>query len=226
MPRRRPVRKPLPDHLPRKNDLHLPDAEACPDCGSALRKVAEDVSEQLEYIPANFKVILHVRPKLACSAGCNCLVQAKAPERLIARGIAGPGLLSHVLISKYCDHLPLYRQSQMLARHRVELPRSTLADRVPESGKSLSPLVEAIRNHALASNTVHAEDTPVPVLSPGNGRTKTAGLWTYVRDERPLGNDTAPAVWFAFIPDRKGIHSQNAFVGVQRHDPCRWLCGV
>lgn len=217
----RPVRKPLPEHLPRETDLHLPTHPVCLECGSALRQVGEDVSEQLEYIPESFKVIRHVRPKLACSAGCDCLIQAPAAERPIARGVAGPGLLSHVLIAKYCDHLPLYRQSQMYARQGVELPRSTLADWVRESDKLLSPLVEAIRRHTLSGNAVHADDTPVPVLSPGKGRTQTARLWTYVRDERPQGKETAPAVWFAFSPDRKGAHPQqhlSEFVGTIHAD--------
>lgn len=206
--RRHPVRKPLPEHLPREIDLHLPDAQACPDCGSQLRKVGEDVAEQLEFIPASFKVIRHVRPKMACTAGCDCLIQASAPDKPIARGIAGPGLLAQVMISKYCDHLPLYRQSQIYAREGVDLPRSTLTDWVCQTSQLLSPLVNAIRCHAIAGNTIHADDTPVPVLSPGHGRTKTARLWTYVRDERPQGMKSAPAVWFAYTPDRKGIRPQ------------------
>jgi len=203
--RGQPSRKPLPAHLPREVHQHHVDARHCPDCGGELRAIGEDVSEVLEYVPARFKVIRHVRPKQACT-GCHSLVQASAPERPIARGLAGPGLLAQVMVSKYCDHLPLYRQSQIYARDGVDLPRSTLADWVRETSNLLSPLVEAIRRHTLAGNTLHADDTPVPVLSPGKGRTKTGRLWAYVRDERPAKGDAAPSVWFAYSPDRKGQH--------------------
>src|SRR5208282_2875028 len=125
-PRRRPARKPLPEDLPREVVTHLPAHNCCPDCGGALRQFGEDVSEQLERIPASFKVIRHVRPKFAC-AGCESVVEAPAPARPIDRGLARPGLLAHVLVSKYADHLPLYRQSQMYAREGVDLDRSTLA---------------------------------------------------------------------------------------------------
>ena len=205
--RQKPVRKPLPAHLPRDVEHHHTETDDCPSCGGELRRIGEDVSEMLEFVPARFKVIRHVRPKLACR-GCNTLVQAPAVDRPIERGLAGPGLLAQVLVSKYCDHLPLYRQSQIYAREGVDLSRSTLADWVKQSSQLLSPLVDAIRRHALAGDTLHADDTPVPVLSPGKGRTKTGRLWTYVRDERPTGSTTAPAVWFAYSPDRKGIHPQ------------------
>jgi transposase len=203
--RGKPSRKPLPAHLPREVQRHTVDAHRCPDCGGPLRSIGEDVSEVLEYVPARFKVIRHVRPKAACT-GCHKLVQASAPERSIARSLAGPGLLAQVMVSKYCDYLPLYRQSQIYARDGVDLPRSTLADWVRETSRLLSPLVEALRCHTLAGTTLHADDTPVPVLSPGKGRTKTGRLWTYVRDERPAKGDAAPSVWFAYSPDRKGQH--------------------
>jgi len=205
--RSKPSRRPLPAHLPREVELHTVDTHHCPDCGGQLRSIGEDVSEVLEYVPASFKVIRHVRPKLACK-GCDKLIQASAPERPIARGVAGPGLLAQVMVSKYCDHLPLYRQSEIYARDGVELPRSTLADWVGASSQLLSPLVEALRRHTLAGQTLHADDTPVPVLSPGKGRTKTGRLWTYVRDERPAKGEAAPSVWFAYSPDRKGEHPQ------------------
>ena len=212
--RGKPLRKPLPAHLPREVQRHSVDAQHCPDCGGALRAIGEDVSEVLEYVPARFKVIRHVRPKAACT-GCQKLVQVSAPERPIARGLAGPGLLAQVMVSKYCDHLPLYRQSQIYARDGVDLPRSTLADWVRETSHLLSPLVAAIRRHTLAGNTLHADDTPVPVLAPGNGRTKTGRLWTYVRDERPAKGDAAPSVWFAYSPDRKGQHPRHHLVTYQ-----------
>lgn len=203
--RERPVRKPLPAHLPREVEVHQPASCQCPDCGNALRRIGEEVSEQLEYIPARFKVIRHVRPKFACTR-CDVIVQADAPSRPIARGLAGAGLLAHVLVAKYCDHLPLYRQSAMYAREGVELARSTLADWVGDTHTLLQPLVDAIRRHVLATEKLHADDTPVPMLAPGNGKTCTARLWTYVRDDRPAGNTIAPAVWFAFSKDRKGEH--------------------
>lgn len=199
---RRPVRKPLPDHLPREALIHE-TACSCPACGGALRAVGEDISEVLEYVPSHFKVIRHVRPKMACDA-CDRIVQATAPSRPIARGLAGPGLLAHVLVGKYCDHLPLYRQSEIYARAGVELERSTLCDWVGECAALLDPLVERIGAYVFGGTKLHADDTPVPVLSPGLGRTKTGRLWTYVRDDRPAGDTTPPAVLFRYTPDRKG----------------------
>ena len=203
----KPARKPLPEHLPRETRKYLPKQEACPDCGGELKSLGEDVSEILEYIPARFKVIRQVRSKLACAC-CERIVQAAAPSRPIERGIAGPGLLAHVLVSKYCDHLPLYRQSYIYAREGVELERSTLADWVGATSALLEPLVETLRRHVLSATKLHADDTPVPVLAPGNGKTKTGRLWTYVRDDRPAGDATPAAVWFAYSPDRKGEHPQ------------------
>src|SRR6201998_4417907 len=201
----RPSRRPLPAHLPREVVTHLPEQNCCPDCGEALRNFGEDVAEMLEYIPANFKVIRHVRPKFACT-GCERVVQAPAPPRTIERGLAGPGLLAHVLVAKYADHCPLYRQSEIYAREGVDLDRSTLAGWVGASSDLLAPLVEALRKHVLSASKIHADDTPVPVLAPGNGKTRTGLLWTSVRAERPVGESTAPAVWFACSPDRKGEH--------------------
>ena len=203
--RSRPARKPLPEDLPREVVTHLPAHNCCPDCGGALRQFGEDVSEQLERIPASFKVIRHVRPKFAC-AGCETVIEAPAPARPIDRGLPGPGLLAHVLVSKYGDHLPLYRQSQIYAREGVDLDRSTLAGWVGAASELLAPLVDEIKKHVLAASKIHADDTPVPVLAPGNGKTKTGTLWTYVRDDRPAGLGTAPAVWFAYSEDRKGEH--------------------
>ena len=203
----KPARKPLPEHLPREVRKYLPKQNACPDCGGELKPLGEDVSEILEYVPARFQVIRQVRPKLACAC-CERIVQAAAPSRPIERGVAGPGLLAHVLVSKYCDHLPLYRQSEIYAREGVELERSTLADWVGGTSALLAPLVEALRRQVMAGEKLHADDTPVPVLAPGNGKTKTGRLWTYVRDDRPAGDATPAAVWFAYSPDRKGEHPQ------------------
>ena len=199
----KPFRRPLPEHLPREIHRHMPSHEACPDCGGRLRELGEDVAEMLEYVRACFKVIRHVRPKLSCDA-CDRIVQAPAPSRPIDRGLAGPGLLAHVLVSKYADHQPLYRQSEIYAREGVDLDRSTLAGWVGATSDLLKPLVDAVRDHVMSATKLHADDTPVPVLAPGNGRTRTGRLWTYVRDDRPSGDTTAPAVWFAYSPDRKG----------------------
>ncbi|MGD0905330.1 MAG: IS66 family transposase [Terracidiphilus sp.] len=204
-PKPRSTRKPLPEHLPREVITHLPQGDCCPDCGGQLRPFGEDVAEQLEYIPESFKVIRHVRPKFACS-GCDRVVEAPAPSRPIERGLAGPGLLAHVLMSKFGDHLPLYRQSEIYARQGVEIERSTLAGWVGAASELLAPLVSALQKHVLAGTKLHADDTPIPVLAPGNGKTRTGRLWTYVRDDRPAGEDTAPAVWFAYSEDRKGEH--------------------
>ena len=133
-------------------------------------------------------------------------MQAPAPSRPIERGLAGPGLLAHVLVAKYCDHQPLYRQAEMYAREGVELERSTLADWVGGTSRLLEPLVEALRRHVVSAHKLHADDTPVPVLAPGNGKTKTGRLWTYVRDDRPAADNTPAAVWFAYSPDRRGEH--------------------
>ena len=204
---RKPARRPLPEHLPRQVETHTPAEQACPQCGGTLAKLGEDVSEMLEYVPASFKVIRIVRPKLSCT-GCDAIVQAPAPSRPIERGIAGPGLLAHVLTAKYCDHLPLHRQNAIYAREGVDLEDSTLADWVGASSRLVQPLVEALRRYVLGGNKLHADDTPVPVLAPGNGKTKTGRLWTYVRDDRPAGDTAAPAVWFSYSPDRKGEHPQ------------------
>src|ERR1017187_8401868 len=206
------ARKPLPEHLPREVRKYLPKQEACPDCGGTLKPLGEDVSEILEYVPARLKVIRQVRPKMACAC-CERIVQASAPSRPIQRGVAGPGLLAHVLVSKYCDHLPLYRQSEIYAREGVELERSTLADWVGGTSALLAPLVEALSRHVLAANKLHADDTPVPVLAPGNGKTKTGRLWTYVRDDRPAGDSGPAAVWFAYSSDRKGEHPRQHLRG-------------
>jgi len=166
-------------------------------------QIGEDVSETLEYVPARFKVIRTVRPKLACRH-CDGVLQVPAPVLPIEHGRPGPGLLAHILVSKYADHLPLYRQSQIYAREGVELERSTLADWVGKSTALLSPLVEAIGRHVMDGAAIHADDTPVNVLAPGTGKTKTGRLWVYLRDERDWGSTSPPAAWYRFTEDRKG----------------------
>ena len=205
--RKQPVRKPLSASLPRETETHMPDHEACPDCGGALRPLGEDVSETLEYVPARFKVVRHVRPKLSCG-GCDRIVQKPAPSRAIDKGLPGPGLLAHMLVAKYADHLPLYRQEAIYARGGVELSRSTLAGWVGAVCRTMAPLGEALRRYVLDAKKLHGDDTPVPVLAPGNGKTRTGRLWTYVRDDRPAGSAAAPAVWFAYSRDRRGEHPQ------------------
>lgn len=225
------VDRKLPAHLPREAKTHRPETSdthhdvngqacGCKACGGRLRLIGQDVSEQLEYVPAHFKVIQHVRPKLACTK-CEAIFQAAAPSRPIARGMAGPGLLAHVLVSKYCDHIPLYRQSGMYAREGVHIDRSTMAGWVEHGDDLLDPLVAALGRYALAGAKVHADDTPVGVLDPGRGRTKTGRLWVYVRDDRSAGSQDAPAVWFQYSPNRKGEHPQNhlkPFSGILQAD--------
>jgi transposase len=222
-PRPRPVRKPLPDHLPRETVVHQPGETqrcTCEGCDGRLRLLGQDVAEVLEVVPARFKVIRHVRPKYSC-AKCQTIFQASAPGRPITRGLAGPGLLAHVLVSKYADHLPLYRQSGIYAREGVKLERSTLAGMVGGAAALLEPLLDALARHVLAAGKLHGDDTPVPVLAPGKGRTKTARLWVYVRDERPMAGTSPPAVWFQYSPDRKGEHPQThlkTFTGILQAD--------
>ena len=173
----KPKRKPLPDHLPR-HEQHLSIGEVCGDCGGKLRQLGEDVTEELEYVPGRFVVNRIVRPRMACG-GCEAISQAALPSRPIERGRPGPGLLAHVLVSKYADHLPLYRQSQIFARDGVDLERSTLTDWVGPSTALLAPLADAIGRHVLAGQAIFADDTPVKLLAPGAGKTKTARFWAY-----------------------------------------------
>jgi transposase len=205
-----PVAKPRREfglHLPRQTQIIAPHDTNCPDCGGELKHLGDDVSEILELEPVRFTVIRQVRPKLAC-ASCDTIVQAPVPSRPIERGMAGPGLLAHVLVSKYADHLPLYRQAEMYAREGVALERTLLAQWVGNLSALLTPLTDALRAHVFAADVVHADDTPIPVLAPGLGKTKTGRLWTYVRDERPAAGSAAPAVWFTYSADRKGQHPQ------------------
>jgi transposase len=214
-----PKRQPLPEHLPRERRVYQPTC-SCPDCGGVMRQIGEDVSEMLEHVPEQFKVIRIVRPKLACER-CERIVQEAAPSRPIARGVAGPGLLAHVLVSKYCDHLPLYRQSQIYARQGVELERSTMAEWVGQVFQLVDPLIEALGRYVLAAKKLHADDIPIPVLDPGRGKTKTGRLWTYVRDDRPAGSTDPPAVLFRYSPDRRGEHPQGHlkhFAGILQAD--------
>jgi transposase len=208
--RRRPARRPLPEHLPRGRIVY-PAPVACPCCGgTTLRKIGEDVTETLELIPRQWKVIQHVREKFSCRA-CEAITQPPAPSHPIARGRAGPKLLAHILFSKYGLHLPLNRQSAVYAREGVDLDVSTLADWVGAAAATLMPLVEAIRAHVFAAERIHADDTTVPVLA--KGKTRTGRLWTYVRDDRPFAGPGPPAAVFFYSRDRGGEHPEQHLAG-------------
>ncbi len=175
----------------------------CPDCGGALHDAGATSSEMLDWIPAQLRVLRVIRPKCACRA-CGILHQAPAPERVIAGGLATPALLAHVLVSRYCDHLPLYRQSWIFARHGLEISRSTLVGWVGGACWWLEALHERLAAYVLAADRLFADDTPLPVLDPGRGRTRTGRLWAYTRDDRAHGGTVPPAVLFRYEPDRKG----------------------
>jgi transposase len=225
--RRKPARRPLPETLPRDVVEHAAPC-ACPRCGGSLRALGEDVTEVLDYVPGAFRVTRHVRPKLSCRA-CENIAQAPVPSLPIARGLAGPGLLAHVLVAKYCDHLPLYRQAEIYARTGVDLDRSTLADWVGQTARLVRPLVEAVGAHVMAAERVHADDTTVPVLDPGRGKTKTGRLWCYARDDRPFAGKAAPAVLYCYSPDRKGEHPRThlgPFRGILQADGYAGYAGL
>jgi transposase len=215
----KPARRPLPDHLSREEVRHCA-GPACPSCGGALRRLGEDVSETLDYVPGRFKVVRHIREKLSCRS-CDTVVAAAAPDHAIARGRAGAGLLAHIVVSKYDDHLPLYRQAEIYARDGVSLETSTLSGWVGATAAVLTPLVDALAADIIGSDTLHVDDTPVPVLAPGTGKTKTGRLWVYVRDERPFAGSRPPAALFRYSADRKGEHPRthlDAFTGVIHAD--------
>jgi len=193
----------LPDHLPREDVTLDIDADACPCCGGAIHKIGETVSEMLDYVPARLRVLRIRRPKYGCRA-CGTIHQSPAPDRPIAKGLASPGLLAHVLVNKYCDHLPLYRQSQIFARQGVDLNRSTLANWVGGACWWLEPLQAQLAAQIFASNKLFADDTTIPVLEPGRGRTRTGRFWVYARDDRPWAGPDPPAAVFFYTPDRKG----------------------
>ena len=206
--RSRPKRKPLPDHLPRREEVHQPAGDGactCPDCGKAMAKLGEDVTEVLDYVPGHFQVIRHVRPKYACVA-CDAITQAPPPALPTPRGRATPATLAHLLVSKYCDHLPLYRQAEIYAREGVDLDRSTLCDWVGQAAWLLDPVAAMIRRHVFAAEKIHGDDTTVPVLAPGLGRTRTGRLWVYVRDDRPFAGGAPAAAAYFCSPDRGGEH--------------------
>ena len=212
-PPRQHSRKPLPDHLDRHDEVLSP-GDDCTRCGGKLKTLGEDITEELEYVPGRFVVNRIVRPRKAC-AGCEAIVQAPPPSRPIERGRPGPGLLAHVLVSKYADHLPLYRQSQIYAREGIDLDRSTMADWVGRSTALLEPLADEIGRIVRRGEALFADDTPVKMQAPGNKKTKTARVWTYVRDERPWSGSSPPCAWYQFTIDRKGEHPVSHLAGYE-----------
>jgi transposase len=198
-------RRQLPPELPRHDIVHAPTG-VCKACGGTeLRRVGESVTEVLEYIPGRFEVARHVRPAVSCRK-CEAMMQAPMPELPIPRGMAGASFLAHVATAKFCDHLPLYRQAEIYARGGVDVDRGQLAEWLGHVAWLLRPLGELIAGHVMAGCVIHADDTPVPVLAPGAGRTKTGRQWVYLRDERPHGGTAPPAVLYRYTPDRKGEH--------------------
>lgn len=200
--RRKPVRGPLPAHLPRERVV-LPGPTACPCCGGTLAKLGETITETLEVIPRQWKVVQTVREKFSCRA-CETITQPPAPFHPISRGRAGPNLLAMVLDAKFANHLPLNRQSEAYAREGIDLDVSTLADWVGACTATLAPLFTLLRAHVMAAERLHGDDTTVPVLA--KGKTVTGRLWTYVRDDRPFGGPAPPAAIFHYSRDRRGEH--------------------
>ena len=201
----KPARRPLPEHLPRERLVH-PAPTICPCCnGTKFRKLGEDATESLERVPAHWKVIVHVRERLACRT-CDTIVQTPAPAHPIARGRAGPHLLADVLFGKFGAHLPLNRQSDIYANEGVDLDISTLADWVGACAATLMPLRDAIEKHVLSAERVHADDTTVPVLA--KSKCTIARLWAYVRDDTPFAGTAASAALFHYSPNRDGAHPE------------------
>jgi transposase len=207
--RRKPVRGPLPEHLPRERVV-LPGPSACPCCGGRLARLGETITETLEVIPRRWKVVQTVREKFSCRS-CETITQPPAPFHPIARGRAGPNLLATIMEAKFGQHLPLNRQSETFAREGIELDVSTLADWVGACSATLAPLVTLIRVHVMAGGRIHGDDTTVPVLA--RGKTITGRLWAYVRDDRPFGGEASPAAIFHYSADRGGAHPRQHLAG-------------
>ena len=201
--RRRTNRGALPAHLPRIEMVVDIEDHACPCCKNALHCIGEDVSERLDIVPAQFRVLVVRRPKYACRACEDVVVQAPAPARLIEGGLPTEATVAQVLVSKYADHLPLYRQAQIYARQGINLDRSTLADWVGRAAWLLRPVHERLLAQLKSSTKLFADETTAPVLDPGRGRTKTGQLWAYARDDRPWGGRDPPGVAYVYAPDRK-----------------------
>jgi transposase len=219
--KRRANRGSLPAHLPRVEQVIDIADKICPCCQGQLHVMGEDLSERLDMIPAQFRVIVTRRPKYACRACEEVVVQAPAPARLVEGGIPTEATVAHVLVSKYADHLPLYRQAQIYARQGVNLDRSTLADWVGKAAFLLRPVHERLFERLKASDKLFADETTAPVLDPGRGRTKTGQLFAYARDDRPWGGIDPPGVAYLYAPDRKAeqpIRHLQGFVGTLQVD--------
>jgi transposase len=216
--RKRPARKPFPDHLPRERVV-VPAPCCCPACGGdRLSRLGEDVTETLEVIPRSWKVIQTVREKFSCR-DCEKIAQAPAPFHVVPRGWAGPSFLAMLLFEKYGQHQPLNRQAERFAREGVPLSISTLADQVGAAAHALMPLYKLIEAHVLAASRIHGDDTTVPVMA--KGKTDTARLWVYVRDDRPFAGSDPPAALFHYSRDRRGEHPQShlaAWSGILQAD--------
>ena len=213
-------RKKLPDHLPRE-DVILQPEKKCDACGGEkFRTIGNDISEIVERVPESMKVIRFIRPRCACTS-CDNIVQAYAPSKVIDKGIAGPGLLAEIFVDKFCNHLPAYRQSQIYAREGVEISRSTISSWLGAGAKLLEPIANLIREYVLSAKQIHGDDTPVKVLNPGTGKTKTARMWVYVNDGRPRGSSSPVAAGYYYSPDRKGERPQEHlknFTGILHAD--------
>ncbi|CAE6855069.1 IS66 family transposase IS883 [Paraburkholderia aspalathi] len=207
----RASREALPEHLPREEHV-LEPGPTCPECGGQMQPLGEDVSEQLGRIAAAFKVIRTIRRKKVCAC-CHRIRQPPAPSLPIQRSIAHPSLLAEIFVAKYADHQPLYRQSEIAARENVKLDPASMGRWVGQCEALVDPLVEALRRYAMGGIKIHADDTPIPVLAPGNKKTKTGRLWVYVRDDRRSGSKEPAAVWFAYSPNRQGVHPQRHLAG-------------
>ena len=201
--KRRINRGSLPKHLPRIEMVVDIEDRACPCCGQSLHRIGEDTGERLDIVPAQFRVLVVRRPKYGCRACENVVVQAPAPARLIEGGLPTEAAVAQVLVGKYADHLPLYRQAQICARQGIELDRSTLADWVGRAAFLLRPVHQRLLATLKGSAKLFADETTAPVLDPGRGRTKLGQLWAYARDDRPWGGTDPPGVAYVYAPDRK-----------------------
>jgi transposase len=204
---RRAGRGRLPAHLPRVEQVLAPEDTLCPCCRGEMTVIGHDTSERLDVIPAQFRVLVSRRPKLACRTCEGVVVQAPAPERLIAGGLPTEATVAHVLVSRYADHLPLYRQAQILARQGIAIGRDTLASWLGCAANEIRPVVARLRAILLASARLFADETTLPVLDPGRGRTKQGFAWAIARDDRPWGGSAPPAVVFRYAPGRGKAHA-------------------